>query len=171
MTRLNPAAGYETNTAAAPLLGKRILVVEDDYVLATDLSRGLADLGATILGPAPTPFYALSLLGRRGADAAVLDVLLHGMDVFDVAAELVTRSIPIVFATACSVDDLPLVYRQYPVLQKPIEPKMLQAALGEALFVSETHKPTDAAGCSEPDDIQLMRAIVRALKLLHNPGD
>ena len=49
------------------LNGKRIVVVEDDYLLANDICRELRDLGATVLGPAPTPFYAKHLIGRKVA--------------------------------------------------------------------------------------------------------
>ena len=70
---------------AADLNGKRIVVVEDDFLLATDICRELRELGATVLGPAPTPFYAAQLIGRRRIDAAVLDVRLHGTTVFEVA--------------------------------------------------------------------------------------
>ena len=59
------------------LNGKRIVVVEDDFVLATDICRTLRELGATVLGPAPTPFYAMHLIGGKKIDAAVLDVRLH----------------------------------------------------------------------------------------------
>ena len=50
---------------ATDLNGKRIVVVEDDYLLANDICRELRELGATVLGPAPTPFYATQLIGRR----------------------------------------------------------------------------------------------------------
>ena len=79
------------------LNGKRIIVVEDDYLLATDLCRELRNLGATVLGPAPTPFYAMQLVGRKKIDAAVLDVRLHGTTVFEVAEMLQERGIPIMF--------------------------------------------------------------------------
>jgi DNA-binding response OmpR family regulator len=154
----------------APLLGKRVLVVEDDFLLATDLCRGLADLGATVLGPAPTPFYALSLLGRRGVDAAVLDIRLHGTDVFDVAKALVSRSVPIIFATAWSAEDLPLRYQGFPVFQKPIDARALHAALGQALLKPEAEKPKAVLPSSKSHDDPLMRAVVRALRLSLEPG-
>ena len=56
----------EAKPHVVDLNGKRILVAEDDYFLATDICRDLRELGATVLGPAPTSFYALSLLGRLG---------------------------------------------------------------------------------------------------------
>ena len=93
----------------ADLNGKRIVVVEDDFVLATDICRTLRELGATVLGPAPTPFYAMHLIGGKKIDAAVLDVRLHGTTVFEVADLLLDRGVPIIFATAS--DRNPLAWR------------------------------------------------------------
>lgn len=145
-----------------PLQGKRILVVEDDTALAADLCRGLADLGATIVGPAPTPFYAISLLGRRGVDAAVLDIHLYRTDVFEVARELLARKIPMIFASADPLDVLPAPYRHCPMFQKPIDPRQVQAILTQKPALQEKLIPT--AG-HEPAGDRLMRAVVRSLRL------
>ncbi|MBD8066934.1 response regulator [Devosia sp. PTR5] len=101
------------------LKGKRILVVEDDYYLADEVCQELRREGAVVLGPAPTPFYALQLLGRRGVDGAVLDVHLHGKTVFGLADELVRRGTPIVFATAYGEDVFPERHKRSPRLIKP----------------------------------------------------
>ena len=103
------------------LLGKRILVVEDDYLLATEICSTLRDLGAVVLGPAPTPFYAESLLGRRGVDVAILDVRLHGTTVYSLADELVRRTTPIIFATAQEQSDAPERFQSAAWLNKPID--------------------------------------------------
>jgi CheY-like chemotaxis protein len=103
------------------LTGKRILVVEDDGALAEDICRKLRELGATVLGPAPTPFYAMSLLGRRGVDGAVLDVRLHGATVFEVADELAQRGTPIVFAISYGPEIFPARHRQRPRVTKPLD--------------------------------------------------
>lgn len=148
------------------LLGRRILVVEDDYIVATDICRGLSDLGATVLGPAPTPFYALALLGRRGVDIAVLDIKLHGQDVFEVAEELTSRGTPIVFVTAMGAKTLPTAFRQCPVLAKPVDPHRLHAMLAETLARRDA-KPDlhTVPGSQARDDDRLMRAIVKVLRL------
>lgn len=107
------------------LNGKRIIVVEDDYLLANDLCRELRDLGATVLGPAPTPFYAVQLVGRKKIDAAVLDVRLHGTMVFEVAEMLQDRGVPILFATASDRGSLPSRFQDTPLLEKPLDRKKL----------------------------------------------
>ena len=142
--------------------GKRILIVEDDKALAADLCRGLADLGATIVGPAPTPFYAISLLGRRGVDAAVLDIHLYRTDVFEVARELLARKIPMIFASSTPLDVLPAPYRHCPIFQKPIDPRQVQAILTQKPPIQE--KPVIPAE-KEPAGDRLMRAVVRSLRL------
>ena len=110
---------------AADLNGKRIVVVEDDFLLATDICRDLRNLGATVLGPAPTPFYATQLIGRRKIDAAVLDVRLHGATVFDVADQLRDRGVPILFATAYGREAIPLRFQETCLLEKPLDRKRL----------------------------------------------
>jgi DNA-binding response OmpR family regulator len=108
-------------TEPAELNGKRIVVVEDDYLLATDICRELRELGATVLGPAPTPFYATQLIGERKIDAAVLDVRLHGTTVFEVADMLNSRGVPILFATAYDRKDMPVRFRGANLLEKPLD--------------------------------------------------
>jgi len=111
------------------LNGKRIVVVEDDYVLAADICRELRNLGATVLGPAPTPFYAMHLIGRKKIDAAVLDVRLHGTTVFEVADILQDQGVPILFATASDEEAIPGRFRNAPLLSKPLDRKKLVAAI------------------------------------------
>ena len=122
---------------ATDLNGKRIVVVEDDFLLATDICRELRDLGATVLGPAPTPFYATQLIGRRRIDAAVLDIRLHGTTVFDVADLLRSQGVPILFATAHDRSALPIRFRGSSVIEKPLDRKRL---INE--IVAMTHQPT-----------------------------
>lgn len=113
----------------AELNGKRIVVVEDDFVLATDICRTLRDLGATVLGPAPTPYYAMHLIGRKKVDAAVLDVRLHGTLVFEVADMLREQGVPILFATGTDRMSMPGRFRESPLLEKPFDPKKLVSAI------------------------------------------
>lgn len=114
------------------LTGRRILVVEDDHYLADELCQRLRKEGAVVLGPAPTPYYATHLLGRRGVDAAVLDVWLHGAPVFDLADDLVRRGTPIVFATAYAEEELPARFRALPRIIKPYDQAKVLEALEKA---------------------------------------
>ncbi len=114
------------------LNGKRIIVVEDDFVIALDMVRVLEALGATILGPALTPFYALQLMGskeRRKLDAAVLDIHLHRTTVFEVADLLQQRGVPFVFVTGQSAEAVPARFSEVQVLPKPVGAETLSACL------------------------------------------
>lgn len=113
------------NVEHADLTGKRIIVVEDDFLLASDICQELRDVGATVLGPAPTPFYATQLIGNRKIDAAVLDIRLHGNTVFTFADLLHERGVPILFATGCAAEEIPVRFRQSPILSKPVDRQRL----------------------------------------------
>ncbi|QQR38027.1 response regulator [Devosia rhizoryzae] len=111
------------------LAGKRILVVEDDYLLANDVCSELRELGATVLGPAPTPFYAMQLIGNRKLDAAVLDVRLHGATVFEVADHLVGRGVPIIFVTGYARSEMPRRFQMASLFEKPLDRPRLMAEI------------------------------------------
>lgn len=77
------------------LRGVRILIVEDDWVLAGDLARYFGNMGAVVLGPAATVEHAS--MHTEVAEAAILDVNLNGRRVFPIADELMRRGVPFVF--------------------------------------------------------------------------
>ena len=79
--------------------GRRILVGEDEIIVAVDVEYTLDDFGAEVIGPAANLAEALSLVGDAQIDAAVLDVDLAGQDVFPVAERLATRGVPFLFHT------------------------------------------------------------------------
>jgi DNA-binding response OmpR family regulator len=79
--------------------GRRILIVEDEAMLALDLSFAMQDLGAVVVGPVSRLRPALDLAGRDPPDAAVLDVDLAGEAVFPLADRLLAEGVPILFHT------------------------------------------------------------------------
>jgi CheY-like chemotaxis protein len=81
------------------LEGKRILIVEDEFLIAMTASDMLGELGAVIVGPAATVNEALELARAENIDAALLDLNLYGHSSAIVAEALEARGIPIVFAT------------------------------------------------------------------------
>lgn len=123
-------------TAQPDLTGMRIVVVEDDTVLANAICRDLREVGATVLGPAPTPFYATQLIGRRKIDAAVLDLYLHGEAVFGVADLLLEQGVAILFLTSYEGEPIPARFRGCSVMAKPVEAEKL---IGE--IVATTQRP------------------------------
>jgi len=153
------------------LTGKRILVVEDDYYLADALCQDLREHGAVVLGPAPTPFYAFQLLGRRGVDGAVLDVKLHGTTVFGLADELCRRGTPILFATAYGEEVIPERFRGRPRISKPYDTGGLLRALAALQPAGQGPSgPAASADGEEPrpsredSHLRMMRAIAAAMR-------
>lgn len=118
------------DAASRSLLGKIILVVEDEYMLAEHVADALRAQGATIAGPAGSVRDALALVEQgETVDAAVLDVNLRGDRVYPVADALLARGVPIVFATG--YEEL-LLHRPYigiPRCSKPYDTASLVALL------------------------------------------
>jgi DNA-binding response OmpR family regulator len=78
----------------------RILLVEDEYLLALDLQSELEDIGVVVLGPEPSVAGALRRVADEPRiDAAVLDVNLGGEFVFPVADALRARGVPFIFCS------------------------------------------------------------------------
>lgn len=103
--------------------GRRIMVVEDDYLVALGLSTVLEEAGAHVVGPVASAQEAVALLeeGREMIDAAVLDVDLNGEKSYPVADALASRDIRFIFATGYGIDALAEGYRHYPRCQKPFD--------------------------------------------------
>ncbi len=98
---------------------KRILIVEDDYLIAEALANWFASAGAHIVGPASSVTSALEALRGELPHAAVLDVLLDGETAYPVAEFLTEHDIPFVFATAFS-SVVPPHYRRVRIFEKPV---------------------------------------------------
>jgi DNA-binding response OmpR family regulator len=116
--------------ALAKLDGKRVLVVEDDYLIAMGLGRSFEDEGAEVLGPVGRVETALELIARETSiDGAVLDINLAGDLVFPVADALFARGVPFVFSTGYDADAVPAPYREVPRYRKPVLPRSVRDAL------------------------------------------
>ena len=81
------------------LTGKRILLVEDEVLIAEMVVDMLEGLGATVIGPATALETGLTLAASEDFDAAVLDVNLRGKRIDPIADVLIARGVPVVFAT------------------------------------------------------------------------
>lgn len=114
-----------------PLSGQRILVVEDEFLIAMEVKRWLLAAGAEVAGPVSSIDQALDLIEDNGLDAAVLDVsLARQQQVYPVADKLGALGVPYLFATAnVRVSDAP-EYRDRPRLPKPFVEAELVRALG-----------------------------------------
>jgi len=97
----------------------RVLVVEDETMIAMLIEDVLADLGYEVVGPAGKLASALQLAREERIDAAILDVTIRGGQVFPVADILRERGIPFVLASGYGAWTLPDTYKGVPLLQKP----------------------------------------------------
>jgi CheY-like chemotaxis protein len=109
------------------LKGRCLLVVEDEYLVAADLSASLEALGVKVIGPAASVKEALSLIGNSGGqlDGAVLDINLRNERVYPVADALMARGIPFVFTTGYDAVAIPIAYICAPRCEKPIDKTQL----------------------------------------------
>jgi CheY-like chemotaxis protein len=115
--------------SAVALSGRRILVVEDEYLIANQLKRWLQDAGAEVIGPVPSVERALDLIEDHRLDAAVLDINLGNGDTsFPVADRLELLKVPYLFATGETQKAEASGYNE-PLLAKPCSEVDLLRAL------------------------------------------
>lgn len=97
--------------------GMRILVVEDEYLLAQELAGHFRSVGAEVLGPVGSLASAAELM--EFADAAILDINLDGEDVYPLADALQDKGVPFVFFSGLDAFVLPERFQHTPSLSKP----------------------------------------------------
>jgi DNA-binding response OmpR family regulator len=120
-------------SARTELSGQRVLVVEDEFLIASYLGDALREVGAEIIGPATTLQEALLLARTKEPDCAVLDVNLNGDLVFPVADALAERGVPFVFLTGYTEESIPTRYVKIPRYEKPFKHTTLMQGLARLL--------------------------------------
>jgi two-component SAPR family response regulator len=117
------------------LEGRKILVVEDEFLVAMTLSEILEEAGAIVAGPFGRLSEALAFVETEGSslDGAVLDVTLHGQTSYPIADVLIAHGVKFVFATGYDTRALDATYRGYPRCEKPYRPEALLTALTNAV--------------------------------------
>ena len=95
--------------------GKKVLIVEDDFLIAESLSHAIADYGFTVVGPVDTADRAVRLIGQEPPDGALLDVGLREGNAVEVA-----KALPFVVVTGYSRDTLPPELKRAPFVAKPM---------------------------------------------------
>jgi CheY-like chemotaxis protein len=120
------------------LTGLRLLIVEDEAMVAMMVEDMLADLGCVVVDVAGTLSRGLALVAdtELALDGAILDVNLGGDKVYPVAEVLTARRIPFIFATGYGIAGIAESFSHVPALAKPYEcralERMLTTALGRA---------------------------------------
>lgn len=117
----------------APLAGRRVLVVEDDALIALELEDLLTGHGVEVVGPVPTVAAALRVLESARLDAALLDVNLRGAMSTPVAQALRAAGTPFMLVTGYSPGRLDVALKGAPVLPKPIDPPAIVSTLRRLL--------------------------------------
>jgi len=114
------------------LRGRRVMIVEDEMLVAMELESLLAEQGCAVVGPAPTADRALALLDEGLPDAAILDVNLNGHTAVPVAAVLRAQGVPFLLATGYSHSLQPEL-KDAPRVDKPVNHEQLVRALARLL--------------------------------------
>ena len=120
--------------ADSGLQGRRVLIVEDETLIAMDLEDLLGRHGCTVLGPVPDVGRALALLERELPDGALLDLNLDGHPAIPIAEALSARGVPFVVVTGYSRRQAPEpVLQGAPRVAKPVVHDQLVRVLAETL--------------------------------------
>ncbi|WP_294392226.1 response regulator [uncultured Sphingomonas sp.] len=113
----------------------RILIVEDEYMIADQLRRELEQIDFTVLGPVSTVEDALDLIrSEPQVDGAILDINLAGEQVFPVAERLAEQGVPFLFATGYDHSAIPERFAGVQRCEKPFRLRALTEAIGRVIL-------------------------------------
>ena len=116
------------------LRGRRILVVEDEYMIAEEIGAMLSDAGVEVLGPVPSVADAMRLIAVEARiDGALLDVNLGHEAVWQVVDALLARGVLLVLTTGYDAGAIPPAYSRLPRCEKPATGQELARALAEVM--------------------------------------
>lgn len=108
------------------MVGCRVLLVEDEALIAMDIEAALEALGCVVVGPTGRLDAALKQASDEDLDGAILDVTIRGGQTFAVAERLLARGIPFVMASGHGDWTFPEHLRDQPRLAKPFTPAELE---------------------------------------------
>jgi CheY-like chemotaxis protein len=134
-----PSRRTRNETAAPPSQAiaangdRRVLLVEDEPLVAMMMEEALGKLGYTVAGPFARLGDALAAAGRDRFHAAVLDVNLGGELVFPLAERLSEQGTPFVFVTGYGPERIDVKFAHVPVLHKPVQLEALEGAFAGGL--------------------------------------
>lgn len=114
---------------AGDLEGRRVLIVEDRYLIASEIADQVRELGGEVIGPARNLEAARELMSAQTPDLALLDVNLEGELIFPLAEALRREDTPIILLTGYEDGSLPDAWSSLPRLLKPVDSRALREAL------------------------------------------
>lgn len=122
---------------AQTLANRRILIAEDEGLIALDLETTLVGFGCDVVGPLSALDDIVAAIRSEPLDGALLDVNLRGREVFEILPEFLSRGIPVVLTSGYDDSMLPHAFRALPRITKPFDHVMLRrvcaATMGTAL--------------------------------------
>lgn len=133
------ATGWQRLEANAPekpsagLNGKRVLLVEDEPLVAMEMESELTSLGLEVIGPAMNIEKAKRMIAENAVDIALVDANLGGRSAEEIAACLTRRGIPFAFATGYGREGLPEQFRNAALLAKPFDLGRLMEIVSDLL--------------------------------------
>lgn len=116
----------------------RVVIVEDEFLVAVLIEDTLADIGCTVVGTVGKLPEALALAAQPNCDIVVLDLNLNGQHTLQIAQSLAEKRIPFIFCTGYGAAGVPPGWHDVPVLQKPFRQSDLEEALSAALIANAT---------------------------------
>ena len=115
------------------LAGARVLVVEDEFLIADDLVRALSRFGAEPIGPVGTITDALRALKKERPDAAILDLNLRGEVASGLVDKLAEDEVPCLIVSGYSERSFPDEFSHFPSLEKPVSYERVAEKLAQIL--------------------------------------
>ena len=110
------------------LAGRRILVVEDEVILAMGIAAEIEDHNGVVLGPVATLDAGIAALQEQRPDACIVNINLGADKVYDLADLLIDKDVPFVFASSEPRAAIPDRFNDVPLHSKPLD--MIKAAVG-----------------------------------------
>ncbi|MFZ2105537.1 MAG: response regulator [Roseiarcus sp.] len=127
-----------SNSAVDPEEPARVIIVEDEPLVAENLRDDLVEAGFDVVGVAPRVESALKLIERTGFDVAILDANLAGTSAAPAAAALSARGLPFMVLSGYAREQLQREFSEAVYIQKPYRVRKLIDALNSLL-----HKQRD----------------------------
>jgi CheY-like chemotaxis protein len=117
--------------------GGRVLVCDDNLMMAEVVAEFLRECGLEPVGPVGQLDNAMQMARERALDGAILDINLAGTPCYPICAILSARRIPFIFLTGYSAAAIPIEYRGVPLVTKPFEPTEMREVLAYMLGLPE----------------------------------
>jgi DNA-binding response OmpR family regulator len=115
--------------------GLRVIIVEDEAMLALCLSEVVEDEGCVVAGVAETVAEARTLAATATFDVAIIDLHLRGQQAYDVAASIIRNGHAIIISTGSDASKVPAEFHEWPILRKPYNDVAIFSAIKSAAAI------------------------------------